>query len=60
MNVKTAAQFVLGKMPGQRDDFTALQPWSEQTRYAEEAFFLGPTRVRRRIASRVLPPLRMM
>ena len=43
---EATAQFVLGKMPGQRDDFTALRPWPKQARYAEEAFVRSPTRVR--------------
>ena len=38
---KAAAQFVLGQMAGQHDDFAAAGPRPEQARYAEKLLVLG-------------------
>ena len=57
---EAAAQFVLGEMPSQGDDLPARRPGPEQARYAEKALVLVSAQSSRRIASLVLPPLRMM
>ena len=55
-----AAQFVLGQVPGQHHHFATLRPRAEQAGDAEELFVLVSLHSSRRIARRVLPPLRMM
>jgi hypothetical protein len=57
---EATAQFVLGKMPGQRDDLAALGPWRNRHDMRKKRSSLVSDQSSRRIASRVLPPLRMM